>query len=332
MLRMFAVLVALCMSVPSAQAQEPAVVRVTLHIDEFGEGKLSVSRTTEPLPPPRGEAVTLKTMPKAKVTKGTGGVFRIEHDFADADDLKQIAMFSGNVEKWSEAKGLVFSPAALQGFEGKVAAFDHARLFRLPITLTCDFAKAGAGGIDIKLQDGRRSFGTVQFRFTTKEKNFDGKFQTRLTWFEFKDGKPTGTKSFLVEKSDATLEDGVEETFRLPLPNQEIEEPFLFQLNVSGSDSPTLVRRMVIEGKLLPSFGIGVKEQTSTVFVDRVMPSSVAEKAGVKTGDVIVAINGEKPESAAAALKTFSSAAIGTEVTVQITRRGQTQTTKITAE
>ena len=332
MLRLFVVLTALCMSVPSAQAQEPAVVRVTLHIDEFGEGKLSVARTTEPLPPLRGEAVTLKSMPKAKITKGSGGVYRIEHDFADADDLKQIAMFSGNVEKWSEAKGLVFSPAPLQGFEGKTAAFDHARLFRLPITLTCDFAKTGAGGFDIKLRDGRQSFGMAQLRFITKEKNFEGKFYARLGWFEMKDGKPSGVKSFPVEKSDVSLDEGIEETFRLPLPNQEIEEPFFFQMNVSGSESPTLVRRFVIEGKLLPSFGLGVKEQSSTVFVDRVLPSSVAEKAGIKTGDVIVAINGKKPESAAAALTTFSSTAIGTEVTVQVKRRGQTQTISMTAE
>jgi hypothetical protein len=105
-----------CACLSEVRADEPAVMRITLHLDGFGNGKVTLSKTTDPPANTlKGEAFQFASMPKAKSTKGLGGVFRIEHDFADADNLDQITMAGQNVKTSPEEKALVFAPGSLDG-------------------------------------------------------------------------------------------------------------------------------------------------------------------------------------------------------------------------
>ncbi len=324
---LLSVFVLFCHRLPPALADESEIVRVKLHIDEYGEGSVSISRTKEPLPRATGENVTLKSMPKAKATKVTDHVFRIEHDFADADSLKQISSTSEHVEKWTEAKGLMFTPGKTQWFGDRNAALFHYAYFsRLPITLTCDFARAGGGEIIIKFDETQRNFGHAQLRLKVNARNFEGGNAVQMRWNEFKDGKFTGKGKTLFDKSNQTFKNKFEEKFRLPLPNVEIKNRFEIQIYAMDTAAPTLLRRLAVEGRFIPRFGMAIAEQGESVFVKEVMANTVAEKAGVKDGDVILSINGEKPTTQSDALEKLASIAFNGRVDLEVQRRNEKKT------
>ena len=69
-------------------------------------------------------------------------------------------------------------------------------------------------------------------------------------------------------------------------------------------------------------------KDTSGVLVSDVQKSSAAERAGVKRGDIITAINGEKIEDSNVFRNKVASTAPGTEITLSIVRDGQQQDVK----
>lgn len=64
--------------------------------------------------------------------------------------------------------------------------------------------------------------------------------------------------------------------------------------------------------------------------VARVEPKSPADKAGLTDGDVILALDGQKIEDAAALMRAVSSMNIGEKVKLQVNRRGQTKDLTLT--
>lgn len=72
----------------------------------------------------------------------------------------------------------------------------------------------------------------------------------------------------------------------------------------------------------------GLKE-SSGVVVSSVKPGSAADKAGVKRGDVIVSMNGEKIEDGNTLRNKIAGTAPGTDVTLSILRDGKEQEVKV---
>lgn len=64
--------------------------------------------------------------------------------------------------------------------------------------------------------------------------------------------------------------------------------------------------------------------------VARIEPKSPADKAGLADGDVIMAIDGQKIEDAAALMRSVSSLNIGDKIKLQVNRRGQTKELTLT--
>lgn len=64
--------------------------------------------------------------------------------------------------------------------------------------------------------------------------------------------------------------------------------------------------------------------------VARIEPKSPADKAGLADGDVIMAIDGQKIEDAAALMRTVSALNIGDKIKLQVNRRGQTKELTLT--
>jgi serine protease Do len=69
-----------------------------------------------------------------------------------------------------------------------------------------------------------------------------------------------------------------------------------------------------------------LKGQPSGALVAEVVPKSPSEKAGLKTGDVITAVNGKKITDARELRLMIGSMAPGTKVQIEINREGQTKT------
>ena len=73
-------------------------------------------------------------------------------------------------------------------------------------------------------------------------------------------------------------------------------------------------------------------KENKGVIVGSVTPKSSAEKAGVKRGDIIIAINGEKIEDGNALRNKVAATAPGTEITLTILRDGKEQELKATLD
>jgi serine protease Do len=69
-----------------------------------------------------------------------------------------------------------------------------------------------------------------------------------------------------------------------------------------------------------------LKGQPSGALVAEVVPKSPSEKAGLKTGDVITAVNGKKITDARELRLMIGSMAPGTKVQIEVNREGQTKT------
>lgn len=76
---------------------------------------------------------------------------------------------------------------------------------------------------------------------------------------------------------------------------------------------------------------LGLKD-TKGVLVGGVQPGSAAEKAGIKRGDVIIAINGEKVEDSNVLRNRVAGTVPGTEISLTIVRDGSEQQVKATLD
>ena len=73
-----------------------------------------------------------------------------------------------------------------------------------------------------------------------------------------------------------------------------------------------------------PAKALGIKE-TKGVVVERVQPGGAAERAGLKKGDVIIALNNVEVNEPNVFRNQIASTAPGTEVTLTILRDGREQ-------
>ncbi|MGN0915152.1 MAG: DegQ family serine endoprotease [Succinivibrio sp.] len=88
-------------------------------------------------------------------------------------------------------------------------------------------------------------------------------------------------------------------------------------LGVTGSE---------LNADLADSFGY---DQNSGAFVNQVLKDSAADKAGIKSGDIITAVNGKKVSSFAQLRAEIATQRAGSEVTVTIFRDGKEKDIKV---
>jgi len=81
-----------------------------------------------------------------------------------------------------------------------------------------------------------------------------------------------------------------------------------------------------VSGPAKPWLGITTDEARGRLFVTRVSPGGPGEKAGIKTGDVIVGVNGAEPKSLADFYrKVWASGPAGTEVPLDVLQGSQSR-------
>src|SRR6476646_10865553 len=72
--------------------------------------------------------------------------------------------------------------------------------------------------------------------------------------------------------------------------------------------------------------GVGIQETAAGVEVTRIAPDSPAEKAGIKTGDVVTQYNGQRVEGMEQFSRIVRETPVGREVKLGIMRNGAPQT------
>jgi serine protease Do len=308
-------------AVGSSHKLATPVVRLRLHITEFGDCTFSAQRTDQVAADDfEGTLVALPHLPGAKAWKGLEGKSRLVCVFDDEAQLN-AAWQASHVSVDNDARTLVFRPVGSKRDE--LALFTLSHRVRLPATVVCDLAKHQRGTFAVKLLD--YQWGVVHCETASgKESNT---LALKAWWVDLDSEKSVPTDLF--NTALTSLDIPYERKFRLPIPSIKIENPLMVEL--MGSDQPTTVARLEIRGQLVPMLGIQLAERDQVVYAAKVFPGGLAERAGIKMGDVIKSINGATPETKEDAVKMLGLLNFGEEAQLSIQRAGKNEELRFTA-
>lgn len=295
---------------------------IVLDISATGNCTISVGPrpADEEMP---GEKIEVSSLPGAEVTRQKDGTLRIHHDF----DGGELSAFSDHGHVSVKDGLLVLEPKEGKPYPGKWAYAEYSKRLRLPVRLALGVKEFGRNTFVIQL---RNSATNEQLVLNFVPKDGQDSFTLSASWRQGT-GEQAKTTA-LVENATLGTEDNGKHEFRLPVPNA--PQPnllFWFRLGVRG-DSPMMLENLTVAAHIVPTFGIGFGERGNTVFAERVLPNSLAERAGLKPGDVVTGINGNSPRSKQQAVSTMGEVEFGETVTLAIQRSGRRQTIRIKAE
>jgi hypothetical protein len=194
-----------------------------------------------------------------------------------------------------------------------------------------DIVDHGDAGFAIQIGDPVRKLGLLQYRLAAQTHNLDKPFEVIINWFEFGEGGKTNITN-LCDKKDVALDEPFEKQFRLPVPNARIAEPMVLRFARMFGDKTTKISRLEVRGRLAPMFGLAWDQKQGVVFLKNVVPNGLAEKAGFHVGDVLLAINGKKPQTMQEAVEMLSRVSIGDEVMFSVQRADKTEELRVVAE
>ncbi len=101
----------------------------------------------------------------------------------------------------------------------------------------------------------------------------------------------------------------------------------------AGPDSSTLyISRLSVTARFAPTLGLALKQDGERVLAGDVLKKSLAEKAGIKAGDVVLAIDGKSPSTMQRAVTLLSMTNYGESWNIEVERDGQKKTFTIKAE
>ncbi|TWU49261.1 PDZ domain-containing protein [Rubripirellula reticaptiva] len=106
----------------------------------------------------------------------------------------------------------------------------------------------------------------------------------------------------------------------------QIEAPHMDRAALSigvRSDHPLAIRRMDVAAKFPPSFGMALDQRGQRVLVKRTIEGDAAASAGIKSGDVILQVDGSSANSMQQVLDILATTVIGDEVALTVERFGQ---------
>lgn len=303
------------------------IVRVRYHFGPDGSCKLETVRLkSKPDPVPDGYK---------KEDKGNG-IWQITETFENENSLER---FSGpisevmNVSFAAERQALAFSPKA--GGNSK-AVLLYPQRCRLPLTIEADLSSAEQHGHfqinpNASMPPNIHPFANV---FTHDGGNT---LDLSCSWVVSRDakkGEPTIEELFS-ERGVSTNKPFSREA-RAPV-GSDPEMIYLVRLGAfgAGPDSSTLyLRRLSVTGRFAPMLGLSIKQEHAgdPLVAAAVVKNSLAEKAGLKVGDVVTAVDGKSPNTVLRALQLLSMTNYGESWNIQVERDGQKKTFEIKAE
>ena len=201
---------------------------------------------------------------------------------------------------------------------------------QLPAAICYDrLPMEGNSGIALHLNIGSPVVGSLGINFGREN---DGRTFSGVYWDDYKDGKRTNHTQ-LLDRTPFDIEEGTKRKFRLPVPNVRIEEDCMAWLEGWSDEGTTSdMVHLMVQGRLHPILGIRFAEGMGMVFAQSVNHGSIAEKAGFKTGDVVLSINGQQPKSVADAMGLCRKLSIGDKVQIKIRRGDEERDLKVVTE
>jgi len=261
------------------------VLRVSFSISETGECSLRL----EPASPMAGGT---------SLTEQDDGIWRCQHDFTKSSDIE---LFEGpycravNVRVDQARKLLMFEAAPAEGFEREASQAIYQCRFRVPLQVSLDLVitgrrymfqlnpmPAGQQGLKqavISISSNDAPSGETTVEVASMSRDLGGK-----AIFE----QP------IVKRQVIRLDEPWEKSFRLPVPNVRSKDIYMLGLGTVG-ESVLGVASLTLSGIPAPSLGMRLGEKSGMIFVEAVTPGSLAERTGIKAGDVLLSIREKHP-------------------------------------
>ncbi len=321
---------------PSDEKPKALQVRqVRFSLTEDGDCRLVIDTRAEgpPQEEPKGEAASLAGISNAVVRKTQAGSHRIVYNFAEVGSTADFARLNGTVPQPLDgasidrtAGTLVLTPVPIEKSQGKRARFSFPRLVDVPASIGLDFDELPGGTFFLQL-DSQKPAGTLGVNIA-----WDNPKQSVVAhafWVPVVGGKRGKPVHLLDRKLEA--EKLSDFSLHLPIDPTPIRDRFSLSFGHYGQE-PVSIRRLDVEARVIPSFGAAWNIEKNKPKVDAVMRGGPSERAGLKTGDVLVSVGGEKPTSLKDFMARLALAPIGEELKFVILRGGQEKTIAIRGE
>jgi hypothetical protein len=305
--------------------EKPAATRLRLEISESGDGKFHMEAASNQPDDFSGTPFQLNRWPRTKATKGPDELYRLIHDFRDPDDLDVLTGLNHNVKADTSQGVLAFTPGPMpEGWDVRNgAAFNYRKAFVLPATISCDIATLGDGVFAMRLSG---QIGLLNCTITSSQ---DGKIQSQVSLIT---RDQSGKNSITVLAAPQPAGRTFERAFRLPGAGGKITDRFGLELGQANGQGPTTISRLEVRGRILPSFGMGLVQKDAAITVNKVMPKTVAEEAGVRAGDVLMSIGGQRATTVQETLAILQGRLIGEDTVFVFERDKKPLTIRMVAE
>ena len=294
--------------------------RVVWTIAETGDSTLIVSRPLE-----KREAA------KESMIRHDDGTVEFQHDLNTQESVDK-AMMGGaeNVEFDKSKKEVVFRPNTVKGVENKVAHFNYSKIALLPLTIEYEFDFAEpSGGFPFGCNVRNRRTGTeFPFLNVRSKDDFNTTALIECVWHARRDASGKAELEQLVKDETVSLKEPKEFRFKIPL---NASDTFMPEIGKLGG-SKAVLRYLSVRGRLKPTMGIGLADKNGGVIAEKVLPKGLAETVGIKPGDVLENINGNKPKSMKEAMELLGKIQFGDESEIVVKRGGKTVKIGFTAE
>lgn len=323
-------LVLLVSSVSGEDATTFTSIRLTVGDD--GAGVLTVdSRPAEKVEQPEpssSEPVSLKAFGKATVSKFKDGRFDVTYDFSKITEIADVipsfvppparTALEKQLSIDSDEGVLVLIPD-----ESKRIHLPFPRMIRPPFEMQVDLIGHSDGLLQLTAAPGNYLLGVSLHGENTPEKEIE---PNTVAVFE----RPAPKEMFknLLKVTHGSSE---RREYKFRVDGDAIQLNTMLSIGYL-SELPLAIRKIQVTANIPASFGMGVEQRGSRVMVTQVLDSGAALGAGIKKGDIIVAVKGEKVTDAANALKQLAECEIGLPVTVEVLRFGKKQEIAVTPQ
>lgn len=303
---------------------------VRLSVGNDGAGVLTVdSRPAEEVKQPESssaEPVSLKVFGKATVSKVKDGRFDVIHDFKKVTEIADVipsfvppqarTALEKQLSIDSDEGVLVLIPD-----ENKRIQLPFPRMIRPPFEMQVDLIGHSDGLLQLTAVPGAYLLGVSLHGENSPEKDVE---PSTVVVFE----RPSPKEQFktLLKITHGSSE---QREYRFRVNTDAIQRNTMLSIGYL-SELPLAIRRVRVMANIPTSFGMGVEQRGSRVMVTQVLDGGAAEEAGLKKGDILLAVDGKAVADSATALNLLALCEIGSPVKLSVLRFGKKQEIEVT--
>ncbi|MAX39945.1 MAG: hypothetical protein CME33_25660 [Gimesia sp.] len=276
----------------------------------------------------KGEEIKLDSFGNAKVTKLDDGRLNVVYDFATIKKTTQLLPAHLN----DQAKKQIGQSLSIDEDEGvlvltpdktKKVQAPLPRLIRPPYSVRIDLLGHSEGMLQLTARPGGDLIGVSIHGKSTPEKSASAGDVNAFS-------RSANSKQFdsLLKVNQKKSE---HQEYQFKVDPDSIKNNTMIAIAYFG-DLPFAVKQIEITAEFPPSFGIALKQIGNRIIAQQVITGSAAQEAGVRKGDVLLSVDGEKVSNVDETLKALSECELGKEIVLKVQRFGKEREIKVTPQ